>query len=60
MFQMLEQVNKNQGNMIGLLKQTIGNYTPEQMQNFYKTAQQMGFPNEILSQVQNELGINSK
>ncbi len=60
MFQMLNQVNQNQGNAMGLLKQTIGNYTPEQMQNYYKTAQQLGFPNEVLSEVQNQLNINTK
>ena len=60
MFQMLNQVNQNQGNAMGLLKQTIGNYSPEQMQNYYKVAQQMGFPNEVLSEVQNQLNINTK
>lgn len=60
MFQMLNQVNQNQGNAMGLLKQTIGDYSPEQLQNYYKIAQQMGFPNEVLSEVQNQLNINTK
>lgn len=60
MFQMLNQVNQNQGNAMGLLKQTIGDYSPEQLQNYYKVAQQMGFPNEVLSEVQNQLNINTK
>lgn len=60
MFQMLNQVNQNQGNAMGLLKQTIGNYNPEQLQNYYKIAQQMGFPNEVLSEVQNQLNISTK
>lgn len=60
MFQMLNQVNQNQGNAMGLLKQTIGNYSPEQLQNYYKIAQQMGFPNEVLSEVQNQLNISTK
>ena len=60
MFQMLNQVNQNQGDYMGLLKQTIGNYTPQQMQNYYSIAQQMGFPNEVLSAVQNQLGIDVK
>ena len=60
MFQMLNQVNQNQGNAMGLLKQTIGNYSQEQLQNYYSIAQQMGFPKEVLSAVQNEMGINSK
>ncbi len=60
MFQMLSQVNQNQGDYMGLLKQTIGNYTPQQMQNYYSIAQQMGFPKEVLSEVQNQLGIDTK
>lgn len=60
MFQMLNQVNQNQGDYMGLLKQTIGNYTPEQLQNYYSIAQQMGFPKEVLSEVQNQLGIDTQ
>ena len=59
MFQMLSQVSQNQGDYMGLLKQTIGNYTPQQLQNYYSIAQQMGFPKEILSEVQNQMGINT-
>lgn len=60
MFQMLNQVSQNQGDYMGLLKQTIGNYTPEQLQNYYSIAQQMGFPKEVLSEVQNQMGINTQ
>ena len=60
MFQMLNQVSQNQGDYMGLLKQTIGNYTPEQLQNYYSVAQQMGFPKEVLSEVQNQMGINTQ
>ncbi len=60
MYQMLSQVNQNQGDYMGLLKQTIGNYTPEQLQNYYSIAQQMGFPKEVLSEVQNQMGIDTK
>lgn len=38
-----------------LLKQVVGGYTPEQLQNFYTAAQKMGVPNDVLSQVQNQL-----
>lgn len=55
MFQVIQQASQNQSNPMGLLKQVTGNYTPEQMQNFYRMAQYMGFPNEVLSQVQNEM-----
>ena len=55
MFQVIEQAKQNQSNPMDLLKQVVGNYTPEQMKNFYNTAQMMGCPNDILSQIQNEL-----
>lgn len=55
MYQMLEQVKQGQGNPINLLKQITNNYTPEQMQNFYGIAQQIGFPNEFLMQIQSEI-----
>lgn len=60
MYQMLEQVSQNQSNPMNLLKQVTANYTPEQMQNFYRVAQYMGFPNEVLSEVQNQMGINTQ
>lgn len=60
MFQFLEQAKQNQSNPMGLLKQVTGNYTPQQMQNFYITAQRLGFPNEVLNEIQNEIGINTQ
>ena len=55
MYQMVDQLRRNQGNPLELLKQVTSNYTPEQMQNFYATAQQMGFPNEFLNEIQNNI-----
>lgn len=40
-----------------LLKQTISNYSPEQMNNFINQAKQMGFSDDILNQIS---GINTK
>ena len=62
MFQVIEQAKQNQSNPMDLLKQVVGNYSPEQMKNFYRAAQMMGCPSEILGQIQNQLndGINSK
>ena len=60
MFQFLEQARQNQSSPMDLLKQVTGNYTPQQLQNFYITAQRMGFPNDVLSEVQNQLGIDTK
>ena len=55
MFQIIEQASQNQSNPMDLLKQVTGNYTPEQMKNFYNVAQYMGCPNDILNQIQNQL-----
>jgi len=55
MYQVIEQARQNQNNPLDLLKQVVGNYSPEQMKNFYSMAQQMGFPNEVLTQIQSQI-----
>ena len=55
MFQFLEQARQNQSSPIDLLKQVTGNYTPQQLQNFYITAQRMGFPDYVLTEIQNQM-----
>lgn len=55
MFQIIEQANRNQSNLMDLLKQVTGNYSSEQMKNFYMVAQQMGFPNEVLGEIQKQM-----
>jgi hypothetical protein len=55
MFQFLEQARQNQSSPIYLLKQVTGNYTPQQLQNFYITAQRMGFPDDVLTEIQNQM-----
>lgn len=40
-----------------LLKQTISNYTPTQMNNFINQAKQMGFNEDLLNEIS---GINTK
>ena len=55
MFQFLEQARQNQSNPMDLLKQITGNYSPQQLQNFYITAQRIGFPNEVLTEIQNQM-----
>lgn len=55
-FNQLQEIRKNNGNPQELLKQTIGGYTPEQMQKFMQFANNMGISNEQL----NQYGINSK
>lgn len=57
-FQMVEQMRRNNGNPMELFKQVTGNFTPEQMNGFFTQAKNIGFPQELLQQVQN--GINTK
>lgn len=52
----IQNLMTNNGNPQELLKQTLGKYSPEQMQQFIKYANNMGFSNEQLSQ----FGINTK
>lgn len=58
MFQMFEQAKQNQSNPMGLIQQITSNFTPQQSEQFFQQARQMGFSEEILNQVQN--GINTK
>ena len=58
MFQMLNQAMQNQNNPMEMFKQMTSNYTKEQMDNLMAQARNMGFPEEILTQVQD--GINTK
>ena len=53
MYQLLNQAKQNNVNPNDLFRQLTQNYTPQQMQNLFSNAQQMGFPNEILQQLQN-------
>lgn len=55
---MVEQARQNQNNPMELFKQITSNYSDEQMNNFYKQAEQMGFSEELINQVKN--GINTK
>ena len=55
-FKQFEEIRKNNGNPQELLKQTMSGYTPEQMQQFTKFANNMGISNQQLQQY----GINTK
>ena len=52
-FQVVNDLLKNNGNPEGLVKQIIGNFSPEQMEGLLKQAKQYGCPESILSKVQN-------
>ena len=58
MFQMLNKAMQNGGNPMEMFKQMTATYTPEQMDSLMAQARNMGFPDEVLNEVQN--GINTK
>jgi hypothetical protein len=55
---MIEQARKNQNNPIELFRQVTSKYTPEQINNFYNQAEQMGISKDVINQMKN--GINAK
>jgi len=57
-YQMINSLMQNGGNPMGLLQQILGGKTSNQINNFFNQAKSMGFPDELLQQVQN--GIKSK
>ena len=57
MYQQINQLRQSNGNPSELLKQVIGNYTPEQMNNFINQARMMGFNDSLLNQIS---GINTQ
>lgn len=59
LFQIVEQAQKSNGNPMDLFKQITNGYTPEQMTSLFDRARQMGVPDDVLKQVQND-GINTK
>ena len=56
MFQMVEQARQNQNNPVEIFKQVTRNYTPQQMDNFFNQAKNMGFSDDLINQIK---GINS-
>ena len=56
MFQKIEQLRNTNGDPISFFKEVTKDYTPEQLDNFYKNAKQFGIPEDVIQQVQ---GINT-
>lgn len=56
MFQMFQNLQKNQSNPQEIINNVIGNYKPEQIQQFRQYAKGFGITDEQL----NKFGINSK
>lgn len=50
-FQLVEQARKNNDNPVELFKQITQGKTPEQMEEFYKKAEQMGFSPEVINKL---------
>lgn len=59
MFQVIEQARKSNGNPVELFKQVTGSYSPEQINNLFTKAEQMGVPKEYIDQVRNGINTNS-
>lgn len=58
MYQFLEQARKNNSNPMEIFKQITNNYQPEQLNNLFERAKQLGVPEEYINQVKD--GINTK
>lgn len=55
MFNQVEQLRKNNGNPMELLKQVTRNYDNVQMENLWQKVKQFGIPDEAIQQIQNEI-----
>ena len=53
MFQQINQLRNSNTNPKALVKQIIGNSTPEQMQMILNQAKSLGAPESVLTQIQN-------
>lgn len=51
MFQLVEQARKNNGNPMDIFKQITSKYKPEQLENLFSRAKQIGVPEEYINQV---------
>ena len=57
-FQMLQNVMRNNGDPMSMLKGMLGNKSPEQLEGFFNTAKQMGVADKYIQQVKD--GINQE
>lgn len=57
--QMYQMLSQGKINPMSLLKQMANNY-PEQMGALFNQAQSIGFPSEVLTEIQNQIGINAQ
>lgn len=50
-FQLIDQARRNNGNPIDMFKQATNGYRPEQLENIFNKAKQMGVPEEYINQI---------
>ena len=53
LYQQISQLQRNNANPEELIKQTINNATPQQIQYVLSQAKQLGVPDNVLAQIQN-------
>lgn len=53
MFQQINQLRNSNTDPKALVKQIVGNSTPEQMQGILSKAKNLGVPESVLTQIQN-------
>ncbi len=58
MFQKIEQLRANQSNPVEIFKQVTSGYSQSQMDNFFNQAKNMGFGDDVISQLKN--GVDTK
>ena len=58
MYQMVSQGMQNNINPMDMFRQVTGNFNSQQMNSLMQQAKNMGFPEEVLNEVQN--GVNTK
>lgn len=51
MFQLVEEARRNQKNPKDLFREITSKNSPEQMQSFYKQAEQLGFSPDLLNEL---------
>lgn len=52
-FQQIKRAMQNNENPNSILKQVMGNYTPEQKEALFRQCKNFGVPDNVLSQIQN-------
>ena len=54
-FNQVEELRKNNGNPVEMLKKVTSGYNDNQMEGFWQKVKQFGVPDETIQQVQQEI-----